>query len=259
MASVIEAPHVVAVIPARLASTRLPNKPLADILGWPMIRHVWERARQTPEITDVAIATPDDEIVRAVEAFGGRAVRTLVSHRTGTDRVAEAATLLNLRDRDIVVNVQGDEPLLDPTSISAAVHLLQANPDLPMASIMCPCPYEELDNPACVKVVIAQNGNALYFSRTRIPFPRRPDGTTVYQHIGLYAYRRHFLGMFANLPPTPLEMTESLEQLRAIEHGYHIRMARVANAPVGVDTPEDLERARELMTNTGEARSEDAV
>lgn len=247
MTSVIVPPRVVGLIPARLASTRLPKKPLADIHGWPMIQHVWERAGQAAALSEVAIATPDDEIIRAVEAFGGKAIRTLASHRSGTDRLAEAATLMGLTDRDIVVNIQGDEPLLDPAAIDRVARLLLADRDLPMSSLMCPCPYEDLDNPDCVKVVCAQNGNALYFSRARIPFARHAPGATVFQHVGLYAYRRHFLAMYANLPATPLELTESLEQLRALEHGYPIRMARIEVAPIGVDTEEDLERVRALM------------
>jgi len=239
-------------IPARLASTRLPDKPLADIHGWPMIRHVWERAANAASLTEVVIATPDEEIVRVVEAFGGTAIRTLNTHRSGTDRLAEAASQMGLSDKDIVVNIQGDEPLLDPAAIDAVVGLLQSDRDLPMASLMCPCPNEDLDNPGCVKVVCALNGNAMYFSRARIPFSRQGSGATVFQHIGLYAYRRHFLGMFANLPASPMEMTESLEQLRALEHGYGIRMARVASAPIGVDTQEDLQRVRDLLNEPAE-------
>ena len=247
MTTVIAAPRIVGLIPARLASTRLPNKPLADIHGWPMIQHVWERAHRAEMLSEVAIATPDEEIVRAVEAFGGRAIRTLATHRSGTDRLAEAVAIMGLEPRDIVVNIQGDEPLLDPVGIEAVIQLLVADPDLSMASLMCPCPYEDIDNPDCVKVVTAQNGNALYFSRARLPFPRLTNGSTVFQHIGLYAYRCRLLEMFGHLPQTPLEMTESLEQLRVLEHGYQIRMARVANAPIGVDTPEDLERVRVLL------------
>ena len=212
-----------------------------------MLWHVWQRARQVSILSEVIVATPDDEIVRVVEAFGGRAVRTLPTHRSGTDRLAEAATLLDLKDKDIVVNIQGDEPMLDPVSIEAVVRVLHSDGEIPMASLLCPCPYEDIDNPDCVKVVCAQNGNALYFSRARIPYSRAQESATVYQHIGLYAYRRFFLRMFSSLPATPLEMTESLEQLRALEHGYTIRMARTATAPVGVDTPEDLERVRSIM------------
>lgn len=247
MTSVLQAHRVVGLIPARLASTRLPNKPLADIHGKPMIAHVWDRVQKSTLVSDAAVATPDEEIVRAVEAFGGRAIRTSASHRSGTDRLAEAATLMGLADSDIVVNIQGDEPLLDPSSIDAVVSALQADRDLQMSSLMCPCPYEDLDNPGCVKVVFDRNGNALYFSRARVPFPRQRDGATVFQHIGLYAYRRHFLAMVASLPATPLEMTESLEQLRVLEHGYPIRMVRVNSAPIGVDTLEDLERVRSLL------------
>jgi len=241
--------RVVGVIPARLAATRLPNKPLVEIAGRPMIQHVWERARRAPGLTEAVVATPDAEIARAVEAFGGWAVMTSPEHRSGTDRVAEAAVHLGLDANDVVVNIQGDEPLLEPESISAAVAPLLADPSLPMTSLMCPCPPEDRDNPACVKVVPALNGDALYFSRARVPFPRNPDGPApVMQHIGLYAYRRSFLAVFASLPPSPLERTESLEQLRALEHGYRIRMVRVEQAPVGVDTPEDLERARRMLT-----------
>jgi 3-deoxy-manno-octulosonate cytidylyltransferase (CMP-KDO synthetase) len=242
-----ESVRTIGLIPARLAATRLPNKPLIDIAGKPMIQHVWERARQAKGLDEVAIATPDEEIIRAVEAFGGRAIPTAASHRSGTDRLAEAAARLGLNPQDIVVNIQGDEPLLDPAAIEAAVALLQADPGLPMASLMCPCPPEDRDNPDCVKVVCALNGDALYFSRARLPFPRREGGVSVMQHIGLYAYRRHFLATFAALSPTPLEQTESLEQLRALESGFRIRMARIAVAPIGVDTPEDLERVRRLL------------
>ncbi|HZP82313.1 MAG TPA: 3-deoxy-manno-octulosonate cytidylyltransferase [Chthonomonadaceae bacterium] len=246
------APRIVGLIPARLASTRLPDKPLLDILGWPMVRHVWERARRAQGVSEVAIATPDAEIVRAVEAFGARAILTSPAHRSGTDRLAEAARHLSLGPDDIVINIQGDEPLLEPAAIEAVVTPLLADPDLPMASLMCPCPESERDNPACVKVVCALNGYALYFSRARLPFPRNPDGPAlVMQHVGLYAYRRHFLATFASLPPTPLEQTEALEQLRALEHGYRIGMVRIETAPVGVDTPEDLENARRLMAERG--------
>ncbi len=240
--------RIVGLIPARLAATRLPNKPLIEIAGWPMVRHVWERARRARGLTEVAIATPDEEIMRAVEAFGARAIRTAASHRSGTDRLAEAALHLGLAPEDIVVNIQGDEPLLAPTAIEAVLAPLLADPGLPMASLMCPCPSEDLENPACVKVVCALSGDALYFSRARLPYPRNPDAAApVMQHIGLYAYRRHFLAAYAALPPTPLEQAESLEQLRVLEHGYRIRMVRVETAPIGVDTPEDLARVRRLL------------
>jgi 3-deoxy-manno-octulosonate cytidylyltransferase (CMP-KDO synthetase) len=240
--------QIVGLIPARLAATRLPNKPLAELAGKTMIQWVWERTRQAAGVAEVAIATPDAEIARVVESFGGRAVMTSAAHRSGTDRLAEAATVMGLAPRDIVINIQGDEPLLEPAAIEAVVAPLLADESLPMSSLTCPCPEYDLDNPACVKVVFALNGDALYFSRARLPFERNPAGVaTVMQHVGLYAYRREFLATFAALPPTPLEQTEGLEQLRVLENGYRIRMVRVETAPVGVDTPEDLERARRLL------------
>lgn len=238
---------VVGIIPARLAATRLPNKPLADIGGKPMIVHVWRRARKAASLQEVWVATPDVAIVEAVEREGGKALLTSQQHRTGTDRVAEAARLLSLSQEAIVVNIQGDEPLLEAESIDRMVQLLQADPALDMASVMCPCPQESLDDPACVKVVCGRNGDALYFSRSRIPYPRQESSVPVMQHMGLYAYRNRFLQLFTTLEPTPLECTESLEQLRALEWGYRIRMARVEKASIAVDTPEDLERVRLLL------------
>ncbi len=242
--------RVVGLIPARLASTRLPDKPLVDIGGWPMIRHVWSRARQAQGLDEVAIATPDEAIAEAAQKFGARVVMTSASHPSGTDRLAEAARLLELDSNAIVVNIQGDEPLLEPSGIEAVLRPLLEDSALTMSSLMCPCPERELDNPACVKVVCALNGDALYFSRARLPFARNVNQqppASVMQHIGLYAYRNHFLQTFLALPPSPLEKTESLEQLRVLEHGCSIRMVRIEQAPLGVDTPEDLVRARELL------------
>jgi 3-deoxy-manno-octulosonate cytidylyltransferase (CMP-KDO synthetase) len=236
---------VVGVIPARLAATRLPDKPLLDIAGKPMIQRVWERAKAAACLDDLLVATPDREICEAVQGFGGRAVMTSDCHRSGTDRIAEVAGSLVA---EIFANIQGDEPLIEPEAIDRVVAPLLANPALAMSSLMCRCPPEERDNPATVKVVCDMEGNALYFSRSRIPFPRSAaTGVPVMQHIGLYAYRRDFLLTFSQLAPTPLEQTESLEQLRALEHGYGIRMAAVERAPLSVDTPEDLERVRALF------------
>jgi 3-deoxy-manno-octulosonate cytidylyltransferase (CMP-KDO synthetase) len=233
---------VVGIIPARLAATRLPDKPLLDIAGKPMIQRVWERAEAASSLHDLMVATPDERVKQAVEAFGGRAVMTSVERRSGTDRLAEAARGIHA---DLIVNIQGDEPLIDPLSIDVAVAPLLADASLSMSSLMCPCPEEELDNPATVKVVTDLKGDALYFSRSRVPFPRSDEaGIAVMQHVGLYVYRRDFLLTFASLSPTPLERTESLEQLRALEHGYKIRMASIAQAPLSVDTPEDLDRVR---------------
>ena len=239
---------IIALIPARLAATRLPNKPLIELHGKTMIQRVWEQAMKANKIQEVAVATPDREIAKVVEGFGGRAVMTSESHRSGTDRLAEAASILNLAPNDIVVNLQGDEPVIAPETLDVVVDLLLADPELVMSSLMCPCPDFDLNNPACVKVVCALNGDALYFSRARLPYDRNVAGAPVaHQHYGLYAYRRHFLTTYSSLAPTPLEKIESLEQLRVLENGYKIRMAKVEMSPIGVDTPEDLTRVLALL------------
>jgi 3-deoxy-manno-octulosonate cytidylyltransferase (CMP-KDO synthetase) len=240
--------RVVGIIPARMAATRLPGKPLVDICGKPMIQHVWEKARQARHLLDVYVATPDSEIARAVERFGGMAIMTSDRHRTGTDRLAEAAGRM---DADVIVNIQGDEPMIDPASIDAAVEPLVSDPDLQMTSLMVRCPDDQLDSPATVKVVCARNGDALYFSRARVPYDRSGgNGVAVMQHIGLYAYRRAFLIAYAAMEPTPLERTEMLEQLRALENGYRIRMVEVNAAPLSVDTEQDLAMVRAMMARS---------
>jgi 3-deoxy-manno-octulosonate cytidylyltransferase (CMP-KDO synthetase) len=239
---------VTGIIPARLAAVRLPDKPLLDIAGKPMIQWVWERARQAACLDDLLVATPDEAIRNVVEGFGGKAVMTSPLHRSGTDRLAEAAANL---DTEIIVNIQGDEPLIEPQVIEQAVAPLLADPALPMSSLMCVCPESELNAPSTVKVVHDRHNNALYFSRARIPFQRGETAAPVMQHVGLYAYRREFLLTFASLPPTPLEQTESLEQLRALEHGFTIRMVRVEKAPLSVDTPEDLAGVRAIFAVQG--------
>ncbi|MBC7808013.1 MAG: 3-deoxy-manno-octulosonate cytidylyltransferase [Akkermansiaceae bacterium] len=243
---------VAVIIPARLAATRLPDKPLAEIAGKPMIQHVYERAAQAITVEQVLVATPDNAIREAVIRFGGGAVMTSPEHRSGTDRVAEAAEYLDSLpgDFDIIVNVQGDEPLVDPLTIDAAVNALRDS-DAVMASVCCPLPPGREDDPNVVKVVTDRNGYALYFSRSPLPFRR--DGSAPYaprQHVGLYVYRREFLARFPAMAPTPLEQAESLEQLRVLENGYRIRMVEIAHAPESVDTPEDLERVRALFTKT---------
>jgi 3-deoxy-manno-octulosonate cytidylyltransferase (CMP-KDO synthetase) len=237
---------VVGIIPARLAATRLPDKPLLDIAGKTMIQRVWERAQQARRLDSVYIATPDERIRQVVEEFGGVALMTSDRHRSGTDRLAEASAGL---DAEIIVNIQGDEPLIEPGYIDRSVEPLLEDPALEMSSLMCICPEEERENPATVKVVAAANGDALYFSRSRIPFPRGEEGVPVMQHIGLYAYRRDFLLEFSKLSPTPLEITESLEQLRALENGRRIRMVAVEKAPLSVDTMEDLVRVQVLFAD----------
>lgn len=238
--------RAVVIIPARLASTRLPRKPLADICGRPMLYHVWTAAAAAARSEEAYVTTPDPEIAEAARDFGARVVMTGLHHRSGTDRVAEAAELLGLQDSAIVVNAQGDEPLLPSGYIDGVVGALTSAPEASVATLMCSCPEKDLSNPNCVKVVAAVSGRALYFSRSTIPSGRGGAGK-VMQHIGLYAYRTGYLKDFARTPPTPLEIAESLEQLRALEMGAIIQMEEVGAAPPGVNTPDELERVRKIM------------
>jgi 3-deoxy-manno-octulosonate cytidylyltransferase (CMP-KDO synthetase) len=234
----------VAVIPARYASTRFPGKPLADIAGRPMIEHVYRRAVDTRGIDAVVVATDDQRVADAVARFGGVARMTAASHSTGTDRIAEVARQLHC---SIVVNVQGDEPLVDPEAIAQMVDALRADPTLEMATLRTPIRREEdYLSPHVVKVVVDARDNALYFSRAPIPHDRAGSGFSgaTCKHLGLYAYRRDFLLRLAALPQSALERTVSLEQLRALEHGYRIRAVETRHDSIGVDTPEDLERVR---------------
>lgn len=237
--------RAIGIIPARLAATRLPNKPLLDIAGKPMIQWVYEHAREARLLADVVVATPDEDIFRAVESFGGTAVMTSIEHRSGTDRLAEAVQSPECSGAHVIVNIQGDEPLLDPAAIDMLAEAILADPETPMASLMCPLSPDEEDEPSVVKVVTDLRGFALYFSRARIPYPRNPGVS--WKHIGLYAYTREFLLTFPTLAPTPLEQAESLEQLRALENGYRIRMVQTDFTPTSVDTPEDLEKVRRIL------------
>ncbi len=242
--------EVVGIIPARLAAVRLPNKPLLDIAGKPMIWWVWRQAKQAKSLREVMVATPDEEIAEVVRGFGGIAVMTSPHHRSGTERLAEVAQGLSA---DVIVNIQGDEPLMPPGHIDAVVRPLLEDPTLPMSSLMCPATEEEMDKPSVVKVVVDRQGNALYFSRSRIPYPRNPDAPTVtYKHLGIYAYRRDFLLQYAAMEPTPLEQMEMLEQLRVLENGYRIRLVRVEQTSIGVDTEEDLQRVRAILAERQE-------
>ena len=246
-----------AIIPARYASTRLPGKPLADIGGKPMVVRVAERA--TAAGADrVVVATDDVRIKAAVEAHGFAACLTAVDHATGTDRLAEAAQQLGLADDAIVVNVQGDEPLLSPVLIRAVADLLAAHPDAAIATACHPITEPaEAFNPNVVKVVLDAKGQALYFSRATIPWARDafadnrddlPQGLPLYRHYGLYAYRVRFLRAFPALAPAPIERFEALEQLRALWHGFRIVVEVTTGTPApGVDTPEDLDRVRALF------------
>ena len=235
---------VLCIIPARYASTRLPGKPLRDIAGKPMIVRVYERAVQAKRVQDVVVATDDERIRAAVAAHGGRAVMTRADHATGTDRLAEVAE--KMTEYDLIINVQGDEPLIDPAVIDALVAPFLSDAALSMATVKTALAAEEdITNPNNVKGITDCAGNALYFSRARIPYARNP-GAKVYKHIGIYAYRRDFLLAYARMEQTPLELSESLEQLRAIENGYRIRVIETNAVFIGVDTEEDLIAVNEV-------------
>jgi 3-deoxy-manno-octulosonate cytidylyltransferase (CMP-KDO synthetase) len=240
------------VIPARLASTRLPNKPLADIAGKPMVVRVAERA-QLSGAAEVIVATDDLSIAEACGSYGVSAMMTLPTHASGTDRIAEVAGKMQWKKEAVVVNVQGDEPLIEPELIAAtAARISEATP---MATAAHPLhAVADVFNPNVVKVILDAKERALYFSRAPIPWDRSafsgepeslPAGYTAYRHIGIYAFRNHFLQKYATLPVSPLEQFEALEQLRVLWHGYAISVYVSPSAPAaGVDTPEDLERVR---------------
>mgnify|MGYP001583254210 FL=1 len=244
-----------AVIPARYGSSRFEGKPLANILGKPMIQYVYEGVRESKLIDEVIVATDDQRIMEAVQSFGGKAVMTSPTHFTGTDRVAEVAEKLK---SEIIVNVQGDEPLIKGNIIDKAIRPLLTEDTLQLSTLMTR--IEEVKdwlNPHIVKVVVDQKNFALYFSRSPIPFPRdlhigrlesNPFGTSrplpkrVFKHIGVYVFRRKFLLHFSKMMPSPLEKLEKLEQLRALENGYRIKVNPVNYEPLSVDTPEDLQK-----------------
>lgn len=250
---------IVAIIPARFASTRLPGKPLSDIHGKPMIQHVYERVRRARGLARVLVATDDERIASVVRGFGGEAVMTSPHHPTGTDRLAEA---VRATEAEIVVNVQGDEPMLDPRGIEAALAPMAREPQLEMATLSLPLTSAaEMLSPAVVKVVTDARGDALLFSRSPIPFVRLRDSTDpraaaqqavarglARKHVGLYVYRREALLRFASLPPCALEQAEGLEQLRALVNGMRIRVVAVeGEGGQAVDTQQDLERVRALI------------
>ena len=247
----------VVLVPARLASTRLPRKPLADLAGEPMVVRVARRAAASGA-SRVVVATDSDEVVAACRHFDVAAVLTRADHPTGTDRLAEAADALQLADETIVVNVQGDEPLLPPTVVARVAELLQQRQDCSLATAAHPlADAAEVFDPNVVKVVTDAGGRALLFSRAPIPWARDafardrdrlPDGLPAWRHVGLYSYRTGFLRRFPALPRAPIEQQENLEQLRALWHGFAIAVLPLAERlPPGVDTPEDLEKVRALL------------
>ncbi len=259
--SAVSVRRVVGIIPARYHSVRFPGKVLALLWGKPIVQHVYERATQAKTLAEVLVATDDERVKTVVEQFGGKCVLTSPEHPSGTDRIAEVARSL---DADVVVNIQGDEPLIAPEAIDAAVQPFLSDPSLKMTTLATPIEDEtEYRNPNVVKVVVDRDGFALYFSRSPLPF-FRPKGAMGEQpqfvvpaeaplrplrHIGLYAYRREFLLQFAQWAPTSLEQAEGLEQLRALEHGVRIKVVVTPYRSVGVDTPEDLRRLEEWGIN----------
>ena len=236
---------VLCVIPARYASTRLPGKPLADICGKPMICRVYDRAKLAKRVEKTVVATDDERVKRAVEEDGGEAVMTRKDHNSGTDRLAEAVA--GYPDMDLVINVQGDEPLIEPKVIDRLAAAFDDDEDLMMATVKARMDDEEdMRNPNNVKVVTDKDGYALYFSRSLMPYPREDTDCPVYKHIGIYAYRRDFLLKYAKKPQPLLEKTESLEQLRVLENGFRIKVIESDANFVGVDTAEDLSRVNEI-------------
>ena len=242
--------RILGVIPARYASSRFPGKALVSIGGKTMLQHVWERASQARYLTELVIATDDERIRAAAQEFRARVVMTRSDHASGTDRVAEAASASNAQ---LVVNIQGDEPLIDPAAIDAAVLGLLELDDVPMGTLKKRIErVEEIADPNVVKVVTDRDENAVYFSRSPIPYVRDSSGESAsyFKHIGLYIYRREFLLSYPELPIGPLEKAERLEQLRAIENGFRIRVVETEYESLGVDTPEDWERVAELFEKT---------
>jgi 3-deoxy-manno-octulosonate cytidylyltransferase (CMP-KDO synthetase) len=254
--------QVVAIIPARYASSRFPGKALVDLAGKPMIQWVYERTAQAASVGRVLVATDDERIAQVVEGFGGTAVMTAPSHPTGTDRLAEVAGTL---EAELIVNVQGDEPLIEPAAIDAAVVPFTVDPALLMSTLRCPIPtLDELFDISITKVVVDAQDRALYFSKAPIPYHRDSWGpllgmvprlrlaggtqpVVAWRHVGLYVFRRRFLLVFAQLPQTPLERLEQLEQLRALEHGYDIKVVPTPYVSIGVDTPEDVPKVTRIL------------
>jgi 3-deoxy-manno-octulosonate cytidylyltransferase (CMP-KDO synthetase) len=237
---------ILGVIPARFSSTRFPGKVLAQIAGKTMLQHVYERASLATYLTSTIVATDDERVYAAARSFGARVRMTRPDHLSGTDRVAEVASAENA---ELIVNIQGDEPLIDPAAIDAAILPLAHEPEIVMGTLKKRIEdVREIDDPNVVKVVTDHAGDAIYFSRCPIPFDRGKSASTPYfKHIGLYVYQRDFLLQYSTLPVGPLEEAERLEQLRALENGYRIRVVETEYESLGVDTREDLERVGRLF------------
>ncbi len=237
--------EIVAIIPARYGSSRFPGKVIAEIHGKPLIRHVYERVSLSSVISRVVVATDDERVRVVVEKFGGTAIMTSPDHNSGTDRVLEAS---NITGGDIIVNVQGDEPLIDPALIDAVVEKLESDSEIVCSTAAYPV-YDSAvyRDPNAVKVVMDSKGRALYFSRSPLPCYRDNDFKAAYIHVGIYCFRRDFLSVYSGLKQAPLEIAEKLEQLRILENGYKIGIVITDHAAIGVDTEEDLEKVKRLM------------
>ncbi|MCF8091008.1 MAG: 3-deoxy-manno-octulosonate cytidylyltransferase [Desulfotignum sp.] len=242
----------IAIIPSRYGSSRLAGKPLMSIAGKPMIQRVYEQAQKSSAVTQVWVATDDPRIVQAVQAFGGNAVMTSDTCRSGTDRVAETAGLLNLGPNDLIINIQGDQPVFHPGSLDDLIAPFDKDTDTIMSTLAYKiCDPREITDPKDVKVTFDTHGLALYFSRAQIPFPRDTDTTAdYYKHLGFYAYKKSFLDVFVSLPTGRCEAVEKLEQLRALEHGYPIQVAVTQFDSPEIDLPEDIKRVETTLSKS---------
>ncbi len=237
------------VIPSRYASTRLEGKPLKDICGHTMIEWVYKRTKLS-NLDEVVVATDDERIYKEVERFGGKAILTSKEHENGTSRIAEVCT--KYEDYDVIVNVQGDEPLIEPEMINSIINSFKEDDTISMSTLKYKIDtMEEIENPNYVKVITDKKGYALYFSRSVIPYPRKLDIQNYYKHVGIYGYKRDFVVEYAKMEPTPLELSESLEQLRALENGYRIKVMETPYKIIGIDTQEELEKVREYIKENG--------
>jgi 3-deoxy-manno-octulosonate cytidylyltransferase (CMP-KDO synthetase) len=235
----------IGVIPARYKATRFEGKVLADLIGKPVIQHVYETAKNSTMLEDLIVAADDERIVKTVEDFGGKAVLTSVDHQTGTDRLTEVVNPLDVK---IIVNIQADEPFIHHTMIDELINTMLSDKTIPIATMIKKIENtEEIADPNIVKVIIDRNNFALYFSRSPIPFERGERARSFYKHLGLYAYTKDFLFTYTNLPQSELERVESLEQLRVLEHGFRIKTVQTNFETIGIDTPEDLEKAKRTL------------
>jgi len=241
--------RVVAIIPCRFDAKRFQGKPLMALLGKPMVQWVYERAKKAEIVTDVWVATDDERIYRSVQDFGGEVLMTEKGHRSGSDRVAEAARRLHLEKGDVIINIQGDQPAFEPQCLVEIVSPLKENPGLDMSTLICRIKdADEVRDPNCVKCVFDRKGFALYFSRSPIPLNRDESvSCDLFKHLGIYAFRKSFLDRFAMLPKGRLEEIEKLEQLRVLEHGYRIKVVETAYDSKAVDTPDDMKKLEAIL------------